>query len=116
MITPISAKDQRFLQMAAGVATQSKCRFRHGCVLVKHGKILSASPNIFRNNVHNMGDNWAHSSIHSEIATLKRAGFPRRATLFVARINASGEIRISKPCYNCQEVIDGLHCKVLWTE
>lgn len=99
--------------MALGVATTSTCRFKHGAVVVKHGRVLGSSPNKMKNSPKYV--DWRHSSIHAEIAALKKAGWPKRATVYVARVNNLGEARLSKPCANCQEVLDGLRCKVEWT-
>lgn len=103
----------RFLIMAMGVATQSTCRYKHGAVVVKHGKVLGAATNRTKNDPKYV--DWRCSSIHAEIAALKRARFPRRSTVYVARVNALGESRMSKPCANCQEVLDSFRCKVEWT-
>ena len=107
-------KDKRYLNMAAGVATQSLCRMKHGAVVVKHSKILGASPNIEKNSPKFVG--WQHASIHAEVRALRRAGFPKKATVYVARVNNFGQERLSRPCDTCQELIDSLNCKVVWTE
>lgn len=114
MEEPASKKSKRFLNMAAGVATQSLCRMKHGAVVVKHSKVLGASPNIEKNNPRYVG--WQYASVHAEERALRRAGFPKNATVYVARVNNFGQIRLSKPCDACQELIDSLQCKVVWTE
>lgn len=108
------SKDERFLAMAMGVALTSKCRFKHGCVVVKHGRVRGSSPNLMRNDPKNV--EHPHCSIHAEIAGMKKAGWPRRATIYVARVNGQGEPRLSKPCCNCQPVLDEFKTKVIWTE
>lgn len=104
----------RFLAMACGVATQSECKFKHGAVVVRHGKVLGSSPNVQKNDP--LYVDWTHSQVHAEIRALQRAGFPKKVTVFVARINGHGEPRNSKPCANCQTVLDSLQCKVFYTE
>lgn len=106
-------KDTRFLSVAMGVATQSQCKMRHGAVVVKHGRILGASPNLYKNNPKYV--DHKHSQIHAEIAALRKAGWPTKSTVYVARINGFGESRLSKPCANCQEVLDQFKTKVVWT-
>lgn len=106
-------KDQRFLDMACGVALESKCRMKHGAIVVRHSKILGSSPNVERNNPKIVG--WANASVHAEIRAMKRAGWPTKATIYVARVNNHGERRLSKPCPNCQEVLDQFKIKVVYT-
>jgi hypothetical protein len=100
--------------MAAGVALTSECKFRHGAVVVRHGKVLAASPNIQKNDPRFV--DFRHSQVHAEIAALKKAGWPRGVHLYVVRINRNGEFRLSMPCANCQEVIDEHRVKVVWSE
>lgn len=96
-----------------GVALTSSCRHRHGAIVVKHGHTMGIGTNKYRNDPRYV--DWKCSSIHAEIVALRRAGFPRRATIYVARVNGIGEPRLSKPCNNCQEVLDGLKIKVVHT-
>jgi len=112
----LTRNDKRFLTMAMGVALGSKCKFRHGAVVVKHGTILGSSPNLYKNDPRNV--NPKHCQIHAEIAAMKRAGWPSKATVYVARLGGakSVEPRLSKPCANCQEVLDAYKAKVVWTE
>lgn len=105
---------ERFLERAIGVALTSSCRHKHGAIVVKHGHILGIATNKTRNDPKYV--DWRNSSIHAEVAALRKAGFPRRSTVYVARVNRLGESRLSKPCANCQEVLDGLNCKVVYTQ
>lgn len=112
--SPKLTKEERFLTMALGVALTSKCRFMHGAIVVKHSKILGSSPNIYKNNP-------KHSpiescSVHAEMAAMRKAGWPRKASLYVARINGKGEKRLSKPCATCAAVLEDFKVKVFWTE
>jgi deoxycytidylate deaminase len=109
-----SPKQDRFLQMAMGVALESECKFRHGAIVVKHGHILGSSPNVQKNDT--MYFDHKHSQIHAEIAAMKKAGWPTKATIYVARVNGHGEARLSKPCANCQEVLDNHRIKVVYTK
>lgn len=110
---PKLSKDERFLTMAMGVALESKCRHRHGALVVKHGRILGAAPNVQKNSPLTVDHRF--SSIHAEIGALRRAGWPKKSTLYVARINGQGVARMSKPCANCQAVLDEMRCKVIYT-
>lgn len=114
MKEPASKKMQRFLDMAAGVALESECKFRHGAIVVMHGRVRGSSPNLYKNDPRYV--DHRHSQIHAEIAAMKKAGWPRRATIYVARVNGHGETRLSKPCANCAEILEEFRCKVIWTE
>lgn len=107
------SKNERFLTMAMGVALASQCKFRHGAVVVKHGKVLGGSPNLSKNNPRYVDPK--HCQIHAEVAALKKAGWPVRATVYVARINGQNQARLSKPCSACQKVLDAHKAKVIWT-
>lgn len=111
---PASKKDERFLSMACGVATQSSVKFKHGAVVVRHGHVLGASPNVQKNDPRYV-DHEA-SQVHAEIRALQKAGWPKKVTVYVARINGQGEPRLSKPCANCQVVLDRFNCRVVYTE
>lgn len=106
-------KDQRFLDMAAGVALESECKFRHGAVVVKHGHVLGSGANVQKNDPKYV--DHTHSQIHAEIVAMKRAGWPKKGTIYVARVNGLGENRLSKPCANCAEVLQEFKMKVVFT-
>lgn len=106
-------KTERFLKMAAGVALTSTCRFKHGAIVVHHGKVLSTSPNVNKNNPVNVDPK--HCSVHAEVRALRKAGFPKKATVYVARVNNYGETRLSKPCEGCMSLIEELNCRSVWT-
>lgn len=109
-----TGRTDRFLLLACGVALDSECKFRHGAVVVKHGHILGQAPNVQKNDPKYV--DHEHSQIHAEIAAMKKAGWPTKATIYVARVNGDGTPRLSKPCANCQEILDEYKCKVFWTE
>lgn len=82
--------------------------------MVKHGTILSHSPNIWKNDPKYVNPKFCQ--IHAEVAAMKRAGWPTKVTVYVARVNGHGQARLSKPCANCQEVLDSYKVKVVWTQ
>lgn len=102
------------MSMACGVAMTSQSRMKHGALIVKHSKILGVSPNIDKNSPKYVG--WQYASVHAEIRAMQRANWPSKATCYVARVNNHGESRLSKPCANCQTVLDQFRIKVLYTE
>lgn len=107
------SKDRRFLDMACGIAVTSECRMKHGALVVRHSKILGASPNVEKNSPKYVG--WQHASVHAEIRAMQRAGWPSKVTVYVARVNNFGEPRLSRPCANCQAILDQFKVKVVYT-
>lgn len=94
----------RFLLKAIDIAKTSRCRYRHGAVVVSNGQVVSMATNKI------VGDPekaWRKAHIHAEIAALTAAGQRAiGATLYVARVNAQGLTRDSKPCKKCEGFIE----------
>lgn len=66
-------------------------------------KILAVARNTI--GTRSRGCGWDDQSLHAERAVVKRLGDIsqlRGCTLEVIRLNKSGEVRNSKPCYNCE--------------
>jgi pyrimidine deaminase RibD-like protein len=104
----------RYLKMAVDIAARSKCRHRHGCVVVKNGKVISTSTN------KKIGDPsvaWRISHIHAEFAAVVAAGtYACGSNVYVARVSADGSPAPSKPCKKCESIMErsGV-AKVVWT-
>ncbi len=83
---------------------------------MKHGRILGVSPNVYRNNPRNVSEEHLdRCSIHAEVRSLRKAGFPKKAILFVVRVNGQNEVRKAMPCDGCMSLINELQCKVVHT-
>jgi len=48
--TDLSRKDQRFLDVAIALAKTSKCRNKHGAIIVSNGRVLATGVNVDKNN------------------------------------------------------------------
>ena len=90
-------------------------RARIGAVIVKGGRVLSTGYNSLRYSKRN-GRSWA--SVHAEemaiVKLLKQsAGLKQLAgsVLYVSRIKKDGTVAESKPCLECQELIDAVGIK-----
>lgn len=106
----ISRTQKSFLNLAQKAAGASECVQRHGAVVVRGGSVLSIGVNKWRNDValaNDMMDDGrsADVSVHAEIDALSRVSNPAGATIYVARINKSGEPRLSKPCNRCAKAL-----------
>ena len=104
----LSKRDRSFLNLAIKIASSSTMRHQHGCVVVRSGRVLSIGINTSRNHpvqteTHRIK---IDCGLHAEVAAIKKCKNPSGATLYVARVNKSGEPRLSRPCQNCQEYIE----------
>lgn len=88
------------------VAETSECRQRHGAIIVVGGSIIAAACNRDRNHPAVLGSTpnvSLYTSRHAELAAIRRV-YPYvldSATMYVARINAAGQPRLSRPCNQC---------------
>lgn len=97
------------MNVARFLATKSDLRHKHGAVVVKSGRVLGIGYNKHRNHptVVMEGRHKIDCSHHAEAVAIKDAGENARgATIFVARVNRQGLDLLSKPCENCQELIE----------
>lgn len=104
----------RYLEMALNIAAKSKCRHKHGCVVVRDGKIVSVSTN------KKIGDpsvSWRNAHIHAEFAATIAAGsLAAGSNVYVARVLADGSPAPSKPCKKCESMMarSGVS-RIVWT-
>lgn len=89
----------KHLQMAIELAKESKCRTKHGCVVVNKGKVVSTATN---KRVSDPSMEWRKSHIHAEAAAVIAAGrYAHNSIVYVARVMADGTTSNSKPCKKC---------------
>lgn len=71
------------------------------------GRVLSVATNSSRNDPNCVPDPKTQAAVHAEVAALKACGRTRVAggTIYVARVNNSGDPLMSKPCIRCQKVL-----------
>lgn len=114
----MTKKDKQFLQRAMGLALSSQERHRHGSIIVRKGKIISWGINSLRNHPSVCSDPKAQAGRHAEREAIRRANTNLEgATIYVARINKTGDPLLSKPCKACQEAIEKAGIKkVIYTE
>lgn len=101
----LSRKDRSLFNRATKIAKDSKCRIKHGALLVNHGKVVAQFPNKWRNHPSNVSDPKKDSSRHAEAELLRNVKDAQGMTVFVARVNNLGSIMISKPCSACEELL-----------
>ena len=104
----------KYMEKALKVASTSKCRHKHGAVVVRDGRIVATATN------RKVGDPetaWRRAHVHAEIAAIGAAGTRARgAAVYVARGGADGSPAYSKPCKKCERFMERYKVeKVVWT-
>jgi pyrimidine deaminase RibD-like protein len=90
-----SKRDYSFIRLAAKFAKQVCDNHRHGCVIVKGGRIISIGINCYDTGVHAEG---------SAVSKRNEDDF-RGATLYVARLRKEQMYGLSAPCSECDALI-----------
>ena len=101
--------DRSRLDRSVQVARLSTCKQRHGALVVSGGRTLAVGVNSYSNPPGTPGVGPGQFSIHAEAAALRAIPEDidlRRATLYVARLSKGGNIAMSKPCRECQALIE----------
>ena len=100
----LSQADLRYIQLAARQAGNSQSpRFRLGAILVRSGRVLSTGSNRLKNTPSDLIPRSAWST-HAEEDCLKQLpdhSRGRRLTLYVTRVNRTGDLRLARPCQRC---------------
>lgn len=104
----------KYLEKALEIAMTSKCRYKHGCVVVSNGKIVATATN------KKVGDpltQWRRSHIHAEAAAIMAARkYANGAKVYVARVTSDGLPADSKPCKKCEGYLQRFKvAEVVWT-
>jgi pyrimidine deaminase RibD-like protein len=104
----------KYLTIALEVAEKSKCRYKHGCVVVSDGKVIAHATN------KKIGDpklEWRRSHVHAEAAAAIAAGSRISGShVYVARIGNDGSPLGSRPCRRCQSYLQRMGVsKIVWT-
>jgi len=115
----LSKSETAFLAFAKYLASKSKSRRRHGAVIVKSGRVVGTGYNKDKNSPMQVSPEHikTHCSRHAEVEAIRDANWNvKGATLYVARVNNFGLDRNSKPCENCEVVINETQIKkVIYT-
>lgn len=108
----ISKRIQTYVDLAIRQAQQadSNLPHRHGCVLIKAGRVINVSHNklgfsSFGRRFHSEADKVpSKASMHAELRAILNLDrtLTEGASLLVVRINRKGELRMSKPCSMCK--------------
>lgn len=101
----VLSRDEKYFKVAATVAAVSDYSTKVGCVAAKGNKLICSASNRLRNPAKNVP--WKEATTHAEINVLRLIGFDgaRKLTLYIARLNKSGQTMPSRPCVTCMETI-----------
>lgn len=96
----------KYFPLAAEIADSSRCRQRHGALLVYRGQVIVAGPNLLREDPRYAEPRLC--SVHAEENVLRNVDprYAKGGTLIVVRINKSGKLLPSAPCKRCEGAIE----------
>lgn len=111
----ISNRDRRYIARAGVLALMSTERFKHGCIVVRGGRVIGVGVNTFRNNPNNVERPKEEASYHAETNAMKNIDAVG-ATIYVSRVNAATDLTLSAPCFRCLNFIKSSGVKrVVWS-
>ena len=92
------------MKAALALAELSRCRNRHGAVLLNGGVVISAGVNSSKLSSEEItDDNWRSAGMHAEAAAITSAGSAASGSIvYVSRVNKAGQPVQSAPCKRCQ--------------
>ena len=94
-----------YVSMAISLALQSRVKQRHGAVIVHNNEVIGVGFNKY-----DFYSKKRRCSIHAEEDAInhvlpKNAGKLPYSRIIVVRVNAAGEMKLSKPCDKCYRCI-----------
>ena len=104
-VRPYRRAVTKALEAAEALAALSRCRHKHGAVLIKRGSVIAAGTNQQREDPRYSA--FPLASMHAEENVLRQAGWRAHgATLVVVRVNQRGDLMPSAPCKRCSGLIE----------
>lgn len=95
----VSNRDMAFMRRALSLAETSTERQKHGCIVVKSGRVIGVGVNTFRNHPSVVDAPNDDSSYHAEYNALRGLD-ARGAVVYIGRMAKTGK-RLSQPCAKC---------------
>ena len=93
-------------------ARKSKMAHKHGAGIFSNGKLIAKGHNAYKNDKY---------SIHAEVSAINnlkkncRQKFNTKSiTMVVIRVNGQDDLRLSKPCENCSNIIKRNNIKLVY--
>lgn len=100
-------------------AMESPCpHYKHSAIIHKNSKFLTGAYNLYKKTC--PGGSGFYSTCHAEVRAIRQAlnmGYNlSNCSIYVMRVNRSGIVRLSKPCKDCQKLIDKYGMRCNWSE
>lgn len=114
----LSNREKSLLNIAVRAAEDSECSQKHGAVVTSSGRVMSIATNRYRNCPEFIPSDKPDGkgtifSYHAEGRAIDRA---KGDTIYVARVNSSGEPKMSMPCEMCMDtIIEAGFKKIIFT-
>jgi tRNA(Arg) A34 adenosine deaminase TadA len=107
-------KSYRVFDTALREAAKGQLGFLHGCLAVdsRTGDVIARSYNSYRKGHKKKQSSHAETSAFYSVPRKLRA----RIFLVVVRISRDGSPRLSRPCENCQKIIERYKLVVYYTD
>ncbi len=109
-----TGRNKRYIEYARRIAEKSQSPdYRHGALLVKGGQVINSSynKNSYKGWATRFRDRFSgHATHHAELGCIlgvDRANI-KGSTIYVARIGKKGDLRMSKPCPMCTEILKNM--------
>lgn len=96
------------IDIATEEAHKSDHKFRHGCVIFNKKKIIATGRNYGARSLEKLDQRYKKHkfSAHAEIVTIMNARRDLNGlSMLVVRIDACGQLKMSKPCGYCMDFI-----------
>ena len=100
-LTADTGRDGRWMKRALILASTSQHTRRMGAIAVMSGRILAEATNRRRNPPSSVS--WWDCSFHAEESLVRQRPDLHGATVYVARLNASSEPAMARPCTKCHD-------------
>jgi pyrimidine deaminase RibD-like protein len=91
----ISKRDTSYIKLAAKLAGEVTDTHKHGCVILKGGRIIATGRNMYYNGV--------HAEIHA--FNKLNPGTLKGAIVYIARLRKQQKYGLSRPCPECEEIL-----------
>ena len=113
----LSGRNQNLLAIAQAAALNSTYRYRLGAIIVSGNRVRGVGWSKRRNKPANVSvHHIKECSTHAEVDALRGLPTLKRATCFVARLDAYGYPTLAKPCDECWGALTAAGVvRVYWT-
>ena len=107
------------INLSYSISHEMKHSWKHCSFICRRNSIISIGRNIpFKSHPIAKQFSYRYNSIHSELNAILNFNYPIRDLykyyIVNTRIGRNNEIKLSKPCTNCQKLLYAFHIKEIW--